>query len=427
MLDTDFQELMAILSVPRPNGSVTERKTSQDLQRWLQKHNIPYHIHSFRQYPYLFETTGIWLILSRTLLALAVWLRWGWGSLPIAVLGLLGGTLDIALHLPLVSWPGARRAENIVVEFTPPDPKQELILSAHYDSKTELLDHHQRMFFLKNLRLGIVITLILGLIGPLESWLRSQGSIWTALIYWIGAVLALALIILAWGLGLNLSTGRLLRPSQGAVDNGAACAILLGLAESLNTEGIISGMQSGSAQENIFASIASKPEKQEQFPLQNLKLTLALFSGEEINMQGSRAYVRDRDWPLPAGALNLEVMSQDGDYVFWELDGNVFHLAPTSAQINKAIRSAVTTITGVDARPAGPVNSDGASFLSAGIPTSVIGTYDLNWVDTGFHRPSDNLQRIVMKRLPEGVKILTDILYQFEREESSPFFRKISP
>ena len=47
-----------------------------------------------------------------------------------------------------------RRAENLVIKFSPPEPKRELILSAHYDSKTELLDHHQRMFFLKNLRLG---------------------------------------------------------------------------------------------------------------------------------------------------------------------------------------------------------------------------------------------------------------------------------
>ena len=427
MLDSDFQELMAILSVPRPNGSSAERKTSQDLQGWLQKHNIPYHIHSFRQYPYLFETTGIWLILSRSLLALAVWLRWGWWSLPIAVLGLLGGTLDIALHLPLVSWPGARRAENIVLEFTPPDPKRELILSAHYDSKTELLDHHQRMFFLKNLRLGIVITLVLGLIGPMESWLRAQGSGWAGPTYWIGAVLALLLIILAWGLGLNLSTGRLLPPSQGAVDNGAACAILLGLAESLNTEGLVSDKLSGRAQEHTFPYTSSPPENEGQFSLQNLKLTLALFSGEEINMQGSRAYVHDRDWHLPVSALNLEVMSQDGDYVFWELDGNVFHLEPTSAQINDAVRSAVTAITGAGARPAGPVNSDGASFLSVGIPTSVIGTYDLNWVDTGFHSPSDNLERIVMRRLPEGVRILRNILYQFEREQSSTLFRKINP
>ena len=40
--------------------------------------------------------------------------------------------------------------------------------------------------------------------------------------------------------------------------------------------------------------------------------------------------LRDRDWPLPAIALNLEVMAQDGGYVYWEQDGNAFGLMPTS-------------------------------------------------------------------------------------------------
>ena len=87
MTENDFQELMAILSIPRPNGNAAERWTSQTLQRWLQKRSIPYQIQPFRQYPYLFEATGIWLILSRTLLALAILLRWNWWSLPIALRG----------------------------------------------------------------------------------------------------------------------------------------------------------------------------------------------------------------------------------------------------------------------------------------------------------------------------------------------------
>lgn len=411
MTENDFQELMAILSIPRPNGSAAERWTSQALQHWLQKRSIPYQIHTFRQYPYLFEATGIWLILSRTLLALAILLRWNWWSIPIALLGLLGGTLDVALHLPLVSWPGMRRAENLVIEFSSPEPKRELILSAHYDSKTELLDHHQRMFFLKNLRLGIVITFILGVIGPLESGLQAQGSGWAVVTYGIGVALALALVILAWGLGLNLSTGRLLTPSQGAVDNGAACAVLLGLAERLHHERT-------QPTQNSEAQPGGCPMPQ------NLKITIALFSGEEVNMQGSRAYVRERDWPLPAGALNLEVMAQNGDYMFWELEGSVFHLSPTSAEINQTICKAVNAVTGQTARPAGPVNSDGASFLAGGIPTGVLGTYDLHWVDTGFHQPSDNLQRVVMERLPEGVKILQEFVCQMDQEPASAFFRK---
>ena len=108
----------------------------------------------------------------------------------------------------------------------------------------------------------------------LESWLQAQGSGWAAITYSIGVALALALVILAWGLGLNLSTGRLLAPSQGAVDNGAACAVLLGLAENLHHE-------------RTQATQNSEAQPGACLIPQNLKITIVLFSGEEINMQGS--------------------------------------------------------------------------------------------------------------------------------------------
>src|SRR5512147_3137455 len=132
----DFHELMAVLSVPRPNGSAAEIKTECALRDWLARRSIQHRVQAFLLYPYFFECIGLWLILSRTLLAAAVWARWGWVTLPIALLGILGGTLDVAFNLPLVTWPGARRRQNIIIEFEPSQPRQEVIFSAHYDSKT---------------------------------------------------------------------------------------------------------------------------------------------------------------------------------------------------------------------------------------------------------------------------------------------------
>ena len=228
MATVDYHELMALLSVPRPNGSAAERETGRALKDWLARHGIAYRTHAFRLYPYFFECVGLWLILSRTLLAVAVWERWGWLTTPIALVSLLGGTLDVALNLPLVTWPGARRGENILVEFEPPGASREIILSAHYDSKTELLDHRQRMFLFKYMNFGIALTLLLGIWGPLDIWLMNEP------VHWIGVILSVPMLLLAWGLGTHLSLGRTLKPSQGAVDNGAACAILLGLAERLS-------------------------------------------------------------------------------------------------------------------------------------------------------------------------------------------------
>ena len=385
----DYHELIAILCVPRPNGSAALQRTCRALQDWLTQRGIPFRIHTFRLYPFFFEAIGVWIIVSRTLLAAAIWLRWGWLALLIAILGVIGGTLDVALNLPIVTWPGARRGENILIEFDPPaGASQEIVFSAHYDSKTELLDHFQRMFFILRLRFGIVLTVLLGVLGLAEGLLRTQSPTYANLVFGSGLVLTFPMLFLAFGLGLNLSTGRLLQPSQGAVDNGAACAILLGLADRL-------------------ANLKS--------PISNTKVTIALFTGEEVQMQGSRAFVRDRDWPLPAIALNLEVMAQDGGYLYWEQDGTAFGLTPTTPEVSAAIAEAVKQVIGQPARPAGPVNSDGFSFISAGIPTGVLGTFDSRLREAGFHRPTDNLGRVVMSRLPEGVEILGRFLQNYDQ------------
>jgi hypothetical protein len=377
----DYQELMEILSIPRPNASVAEAKTRLALQQWLDRQGIPYLVHTFRIYPYFFECIGIWLMLSRTVLAVAVWYRWGWWSLPIALLGALGGTLDYAQNTPLVTWPGGRLGKNIIIQFGPDQPLREIIFSAHYDTKTELLDHMTRMFFLKRLLFGIVLTLLLGFFGPFENWLMSTPTISSEFInaiHLLGMILTISMLCLAWGFGLHLVVGRILEPSQGAVDNGAACAILLGFAHRL---------------------------VQDESIIKDTQVTISLFTGEEVNMQGSRAYVHERAWPIPAAALNLEIMAQDGDYVYWEADGNVFRLQPTSGDLNREYAKAVLQVLGKDAVPTGPINSDGASFLFAGNPTTTIGTRDTQFGLTGFHRPTDNFDRVVMERLPEGVEV----------------------
>jgi acetylornithine deacetylase/succinyl-diaminopimelate desuccinylase-like protein len=231
----------------------------------------------------------------------------------------------------------------------------------------------------------------LGFLGVLDGVLLAGGSPWAVISYGFGIILSIPLLVLAWGLGLNLSMGRLRSPSQGAVDNGAACAILLGLAECL---------------------------QQGKIQLRSTRVTLALFTGEEVNMQGSKAYVQSREWPLPAVALNLEVMAQNGEYVFWEQDGDSLHLAPTAGEINRVIVQVVTEVTGEKAYPAGPVNSDGGSFMKVGVPATTFGTYDRILRDGGFHLPTDNLERVMMERLPQGEEILIRFIEKYECGEA---------
>jgi hypothetical protein len=379
----DYTELMQILSKPRPAGSQAESQTLQALQKWLERRGIPHKLHEFQSFPNFWLGIGLWLIFSRSLLVVLVWQRAGWLALAISVLGLLGGLVDVAFNIPLVTWFGAKRGHNLLIEFHTPDARQEILCSAHYDTKTELLDHRQRMFFIRSLPVGIALTLALGILGPLDHYLLANNSPAAAWTYSLGMLISLPLLFLAWGLGLNLTLGRFRQPSQGAVDNGAACAILLGLAQCV---------QSGALK------------------LTQTHLILVLFAGEEVNMQGSQAYVREREWPQPARALNLEVMAQDGDYVLWEQDGYSLKLWPCSSEVNRDISQAVQQVTGSAPRLVGPVNSDGGSFLRHGIPASTLGTYDRQQKDRGFHSARDNLDRVVMERLPEAVEILSGFI-----------------
>ncbi len=192
------------------------------------------------------------------------------------------------------------------------------------------------------------------------------------------------------------------------MDNGAACAVLAGLAERLTRD--------LTPRPPFLAGKGGLDT-----PLRRTAVTLAFFTGEEANMQGSRAYVKSRNWPHPTVVVNLEILGQDGDYVYWESDGMGFQRFPTAATVNAGLAAAAQEVTGQPPQPAGPINSDAASFLAAGIPTAVLGTRDTRLGFGGFHRPSDNLDRVVMARLPEAVEILarfvrradeTDLLLQ---------------
>jgi hypothetical protein len=384
----NYRFLMDVLSVPRPNGSAAERETRRQLRNWLEGRGIDTQVHEFDLYPYLFEVIGIWIILSRGVLVTAILLDWGWWTLLIGLIGLAGGLVDFVFRKPLISWIGKTRGQNLFVRFEPEagPATKELILSAHTDTKTEPLDHQQRMLLLRSLPLGITLSFLLSFAGPLQRMLPAYSEI----ISIAAIVLAIPTLVLAFALGFNLSVGRLLQPSRGALDNGTACAILLGLAQRI---------------------------KDGSLALGQTRVTIAWFTGEEADRQGSWAFAGDRQEDLPAAVVNLEVMAQDGEYVLWDEDGTVFKRRPTDPAMNGLLAEAVENITGQAPIRGGPMVSDGAAFIAHGLPTAVLGTYDTFHVDTGFHCPDDCLDRVVFARLPEGVDILTHLIEGYDRAE----------
>ena len=100
------------------------------------------------------------------------------------------------------------------------------------------------------------------------------------------------------------------KPSPGAVDNGTAVAVLMELSKELK-----------------------------ETPLEKTAVTIVLFAAEELNAQGSQAYLRDhpRGEAIPAYNVNLELVAQEGDYVYWPEDGVFTNRYPTSAELNRIL------------------------------------------------------------------------------------------
>ena len=145
--------------------------------------------------------------------------------------------------------------------------------------------------------------------------------------------------------------------------------------------------------------------------LDQTAVTLLLTVGEEAQMQGALAYVRDRkDWPAPVSVVNLEVMGQNGGYLLWEKDGTAMTRLPTDSSLNQALERAVEAVTGERPIRVPAISSDAFAFLRQGIPATTLGSFDLEMGGRGLHSALDSPDRVSPERLVETVEILSRFL-----------------
>jgi hypothetical protein len=381
-----FFNLMSFLSIPRPNGSRALGQTVEKVRAWLEEEDIPVRSHRFTLYPYFMESLGLWLALTGLLLPVAALGRWGWGGLLLALATLAVPLLEVRFLRPTVTAVLRQPGENLVVSFPASPPLaegQEVILCAHLDSKTELLDHYQRSLLLRMALPAMGLVAASGALIAVEGLLPAGTA--ATVVRWLAFLTALPAAAYGLGMGANLAGGRFSRhPSLGAVDDGTSVAILLALARRLHRR---------------------------ELPLERTAVTLLLTVGEEAQMQGALAYVRDRErWPTPAYVVNLEVMGQNGGYVLWEEDGTAMLRLPTDPTLNQALERAIEAATGERPVRVPTVSSDAFAFLHRGISAATLGSFDLELGGRGFHSALDNLDRVDLDRLAEAVEILSHFL-----------------
>ena len=382
MIET-LQVLLPILSVPRPNGSQALTRTVGAVRTWLEKEGVSAQSHRLILRPYFMELLGLWMAFTSILLPVAALARWRWGGFILASLVLAVPLLEIRFLRPSITALVRQPAENLVVPFPVPRPGREIILCAHLDSKTEPLDHYLRSLLL---RLGVpamVLALVSGVLIAADGPLPVEGA--AAIVRWLAFLMVLPVTAFGLGMGFNLVGGRFSRrPSTGAVDNGAAVAILLALARQLHRENL---------------------------RLDHTAVTLLLTVGEEAQMQGALAYVRDRkDWPASVSVVNLEVMGQSGGYLLWDEDGTTMLRVPADPVLNRALERAVEAVTGERSIRVPTINSDAFAFLRQGIPATTLGSFDLDLGGRGLHSALDSPDRVSIERLVEAVGILSRFL-----------------
>lgn len=389
----DLERLLDLVSVPRPNGSRALRRTARALRAHLALSGVPCRAEPVRSAAYFNELLGLWLILSGVGLLAAVVGPGGGVALAVALLVVLVPVLETGLLLPMVTGWIRVPAENLICELRATEPREEIVVSAHYDSKTELLDHLGRRWLLDptRARVAMGLALLAGLASMTASTLQVNGAGWAILPLLISWVAAFPVAMFAAALGANLLLGRWRTPSsQGAVDNGAGVVVVMELCRRL---------------------------AHGELTFRNISVTGCLFTGEEVQMQGARSFLRGRRADaLPRAMVNLEAVGQDGGYGIWEADGTALTRRPLDPGLTESLEASVRSVTGVPPYHLPTINSDALPFLRAGIPAAVLSTLDRTHGLEGLHSPLDRRERVHAEKVSECVEVLVEWLGTIDRE-----------
>ncbi len=339
--------LSALAEGPRENGTAALDETARFLARALEAAGARVELVHFVAHPFALRLAGV-LALTGGLFYFR-FLRAGQPLRALAVAVLLPLLLIAELDgvLPVFGWIGAAPQQHVVARIPAADetpPAQRLLFTAHYDTKTDLLDHVERAP-VDLLGAPILLFMVAGAIclrfaqrGARRSMtLRrvAKGAAWTGAVYGV----ALFLVLSAGA----FVPGR----SPGALDDGAACAVLVQVAEALAAR-----------------------------PLPRTEVEIVLLSAEEVGVQGSREYANAR-FPAPPGVptavVNLEGIGAAPDLAVFRREAFVSGSYPPGQRL-------VALLDAVHREERGrplyvtfyPAATDARSFLARGVPAATL-------------------------------------------------------
>lgn len=395
-------EQLKKIAIVRPNHSPSLVQVREYLKKQLGEWSVPCQIHSFNVRPYKHAIAGGFnFLMAIVYLILVLADKPLYATVPATVIFLTWLLEFETFHYP-VSSIVQQTAETIEARFDCETPEQELILATHYDSKTDFFDHVQR----QKIYDWFYLFLLGGILTPLLShfflvFSQSPGQL-PRVVLIVFSVLYLAywfLVFLAFGGYLLIGKEK---QSLGVIDNGTAVVTLLTLANRLSKGDI---------------------------NLRRTRLKLLFFSGEEVNMQGADAYVKQRFHPssgnstLPTYLVNLELVGQSGPIAAWKENGVFVRFYKADSRLTQLLSDSVKKTTGQELALLGKTADDAVCFMRKGIPSVSIGNTGIPGLgEGGFHGPGDNFERLDINNLQSMIEVLTQLLKDFDKAaiESKP-------
>lgn len=382
-----WDELLAHLAMqPRENGSPALAQTADFLAATLSGFGIPIERMPFVAYPYRHRVCGIVALVATLAYIWSLRSRRRGLAIAIALLSPALILLELDYYAGWITWPGAVAQEHVIARVDVPNATQRVILTAHYDTKTDLLDHVERApidLLSLPMTLAMVAAPVLAIVRA-----RRQGS--AAPISRFERIVVPATAVYGIAVFGVLAGGAFVRQrSPGALDDGAACAVLVRVAEALA-----------------------------RAPLARTSVEVALLSAEEIGVQGSRDFVRARLSPPPphTSVINFELIGAAANLaVFSSERFTLFSYPPDPTllavldQVHRQRRNLPLHVTWYGA------STDARSFLHAGIPAlTLMSDLPEHALARGMHSAADRRDRVDEAALDEILAYVLAALHQID-------------
>jgi hypothetical protein len=381
----DLAEILAHLSIPRPNHSQALAETATYIKTLLVGWGVPFVVQEFTLRPYMQLLLGTTVLLLAILLFVLVLKSKPLAALIVALAIPLVLILEFELFIPVVTALITTGGENIIVNYTVPNPARELVFAAHYDSKTDFWDHIQRSKIYAYIPLAVVMGLAVAIFAffvQRYAVLRKKAITAVTLILAGAVALYWGLIFLGFGGYIFIPPDR---QSFGSVDDGSSVAALLVLSKDIHEGKVDSG---------------------------NSNITIVFTSGEEVSLQGAHAYILERlgkgqKPAVPISMVNVELAGQNGPMVYWKKDGQFLIFYDSDAGLAERLGAAWKAVASMDIEHLPAITDDAQRFMAAGIPAITVGNSGSPGLGVGsFHSTRDDPGRVNPDNLNMVIKAM---------------------